>query len=325
MEEKRNSEKMIERIDYKKFLVIVISGYAVSVLCICISEFLYWLACLIMAAIGIYFLKNASRAVNVLNTVCDGQGKKSWKAVIVMIISYITFNIYGIYWIYKQSKRMGDKAKECNVFISDRTALQWAVVGGIYQFILGILISKWETEYGYQFWISKKYLCLAWGLSFGGLLIEAVCIYFFLKDLDSLVGNHNKHINVELPVTPPVVVEEPSTIRDYSIFRHYLKFLSGMYEGICFPLEDNEYLVLGRESQKSNIVFEDSTVSRQHCQIRYNAVKRKFEIIDRSSVGTYADGVRIEHEIASFFQAGTQIQLGTSDNIFILQEEKEIL
>lgn len=317
-----NSEQELERLDYKKVLTVVVAGSAIGTALIYLSLDFSFVASLIFFAVGIYFYNTAIKVIRILNVVCEDEGVKSRDGLTVIFLIHITLGLYGVYWINKQSKRMMNKAGQYKITTSGHTALQWFVVWLVYQFFLGVMINKWELEYGYRFWLIKKCTYLSFGMFFVGILLAVICLSYFLRDLDCLVVEHNRRINMNDSEIQPV---EPATIRDYSIYQHYLECVSGMYEGVRFPLEDNEYIMLGREGQKSNIVFDDSMVSRQHCQIRYNAIKRKFEIIDHSSVGTYAEGKRLEPEKVSFFPAGTQIQLGSSDNIFVLQEEKEIL
>ena len=100
---------------------------------------------------------------------------------------------------------------------------------------------------------------------------------------------------------------------------------SGVYEGAVFPLEGDSYIMIGRDGQNANIVINDSQVSRLHCQIRYNKGQKMFEVTDQSSVGTFVNGEKITPKTVFFCPIGSYIQLGTSNNVFELHEERMIL
>jgi len=97
-----------------------------------------------------------------------------------------------------------------------------------------------------------------------------------------------------------------------------LRGISGQYAGSTIPLGD-EPIVLGRDTHTSQLVFGVKTgVSRRHCQVRFDARSRTFEVEDLwSSNGTYLDsGEKIKPRVPRMLQRRERFYLGNRDVTF---------
>lgn len=176
------------------------------------------------------------------------------------------------------------------------------------------------------------------------IVLQAYFIYLFAKEINELAIIHNDIISGKQSRKQNIIEEdlkkepqkefdkksgiyqlEPTTIQDDSVKHYSLVCKSGVYEGAVFPLEGDSYIMIGRDGQNANIVINDSQVSRLHCQIRYNKGQKMFEVTDHSSVGTFVNGEKITPKTVFFCPIGSYIQLGTSNNVFELHEERMIL
>ena len=97
--------------------------------------------------------------------------------------------------------------------------------------------------------------------------------------------------------------------------------LKGMYEGAQIPLTDGEEILLGRAEGNHLIFTGQKSVSRRHCKLKWVAAKQKYIIHDYSSSGTYLNGLDdcLPQNLDMELPCGTQIALGTRDNIFLLK------
>lgn len=118
--------------------------------------------------------------------------------------------------------------------------------------------------------------------------------------------------------------EEPLTIVDESLVHYSLEALSGEYEGVEFALEPDDFMMLGRNPTKANIVLSDLRISGFHCQVRYSVDDRCFQVVDFSSYGTFVNGQRLEKNNLEDFPAGSVLQLAGSEEQFLLKAEKAL-
>ena len=97
--------------------------------------------------------------------------------------------------------------------------------------------------------------------------------------------------------------------------------LTGIYAGAEIPLTDGEYILLGRQSN-NHLVFEgQSNISRNHCRIKWDAVRQKYIFRDYSSNGSFANGAEdcLPQNLDLELEPGTTIALGDENNIFCLK------
>lgn len=97
--------------------------------------------------------------------------------------------------------------------------------------------------------------------------------------------------------------------------------LKGMYEGAQIPMADQEEILLGRAEGNHLIFTGQKSVSRRHCRLKWVTAKQKYIIHDYSSSGTYLNGSEdcLPQNLDMELPCGTQIALGSNDNIFLLK------
>lgn len=96
--------------------------------------------------------------------------------------------------------------------------------------------------------------------------------------------------------------------------------MTGPTSGQTIHLEAKDSWILGR-STESDIIFQEASVSRSHCELRYTG-KDSWEAIDlNSSNGTWINGDRIDKKS---LESGDKLQLGSSIIVkFVYQDELE--
>ena len=97
--------------------------------------------------------------------------------------------------------------------------------------------------------------------------------------------------------------------------------ISGMYEGIAFPLELDEELIIGRDAMFSHIVITEKAekISRKHITVSFEEDDNVYTATDHSSNGTrLEDGTRLETNVPVSLKRGTVIYLANDDNAFKL-------
>lgn len=95
--------------------------------------------------------------------------------------------------------------------------------------------------------------------------------------------------------------------------------MTGEYEGAVIEIAHLEEIVLGRDTEKCHLIFEqtNTAVSRIHCRIRYNGEVKKYIVTDLSKNGTYTvDGRRLQPGIPVPLEANTIIYLGDKNTMF---------
>ena len=85
----------------------------------------------------------------------------------------------------------------------------------------------------------------------------------------------------------------------------------GEYSGVSIPIKPGEALIIGRSSQKCNLLINDPFVSRLHCEVALNLNNNDFSITDFSSSGTYLNGNRISKSTAF---PGDSFAIGKPEN-----------
>lgn len=100
--------------------------------------------------------------------------------------------------------------------------------------------------------------------------------------------------------------------------------LSGEYSGQRFYLSEDG-VNIGRDASLCQIIFpsDSVSVSRCHCNIKYNPVNRTFLLVDlTSSNGTFlANGTRLEPKVPVALAPGSKFYLGDKENMFSVGTE----
>ena len=89
----------------------------------------------------------------------------------------------------------------------------------------------------------------------------------------------------------------------------------GEYSGVSIPINPGDTLIIGRSSQKCNLLINDPFVSRIHCEVTLNLNNNDFSITDLSSSGTFLNGNRISKSTAF---PGDSFAIGKPENQVVL-------
>lgn len=140
--------------------------------------------------------------------------------------------------------------------------------------------------------------------------------YSYYPSNESVIGGF------AIPVAKPEVIDDELDIHTEPLEpKGYLYGLNGSCAGYNFELTANEEFVIGKDASVSSIVIDPSfkEISRKHCGITYSNQTDGFTIIDYSSNGTWANGIKLVHNEATFFPKGTVIKLANDKNTFRLE------
>lgn len=96
---------------------------------------------------------------------------------------------------------------------------------------------------------------------------------------------------------------------------------AGIYAGAEIPMTDGEFIRLGRHSDNHLIFAEELNVSRNHCQIKWDASRGKYVFRDYSSNGSFVNGSEdcLPQNLDLDLDPGTTIAIGDETNIFYLK------
>lgn len=96
---------------------------------------------------------------------------------------------------------------------------------------------------------------------------------------------------------------------------------TGLYAGAEIPMTDGEYIRLGRQAD-NHLIFEGQlNVSRNHCQIKWDAARQKYIFRDYSSNGSFVNGAEdcMPQNLDLELAPGTVIAIGDENNTFYLK------
>lgn len=100
-----------------------------------------------------------------------------------------------------------------------------------------------------------------------------------------------------------------------------LRGVVGMYAGSVFKLKPDQTVVLGRDPKQAQIVFSQGAdkISRRHCSVMFSSRLGQYQVVDHSSNGTFVSGSRLQLNVPVTLPRGTQLALGSNDNIIRLE------
>jgi hypothetical protein len=80
---------------------------------------------------GIYGLYWYYKLAQDVNSICDGDGKKTGGLLKLILLGLITFGIYDFVWLYKLGNRLQDNAKKYGLSFKESggTVLLWLIFG----------------------------------------------------------------------------------------------------------------------------------------------------------------------------------------------------
>ena len=98
-----------------------------------------------------------------------------------------------------------------------------------------------------------------------------------------------------------------------------LQGISGTYEGTLIPIRRDEDVVIGRDPEEADVIFETPEISRKHCSISYLGPKEGFLIADFSTNGTYVlGGDELPEGQPVQVPVGSRISLSNGKAVFVL-------
>lgn len=112
---------------------------------------------------------------------------------------------------------------------------------------------------------------------------------------------------------------QPEFISRPVVLDGYLKGIKGTFAGSKIPIKNGGYIRIGRSDTNNEVVIKSPKVSRTHCVVEYDPIRRKYRVFDYSSNGTWlADGRRLEREKENWLDEGTILIIGNDENVFEL-------
>lgn len=97
--------------------------------------------------------------------------------------------------------------------------------------------------------------------------------------------------------------------------------VSGVYEGAVIELPYGEQVIIGRDEKSCNLVIDDKEISRKHCEISYDTHQKCYYVTNYSTNGVFlGSGQELKKETSVSLQPGTILQLGRTQNFFLLKE-----
>ncbi len=236
----------------------------------------------------LYFVYKLYYGYNVIadyNLVCANAEKsdrnRSFNYIVVYLFSRLTGGAFGLYWYYRHGQRLTD----AQAYYGKKT-----------------------NENGMKY--------LLWHLfPYGGFIAG----YLFLKNLNAacegLVNNdHPEKKSAPVP-TPKPVFNPPAPKGGETLQSPTMVGLTGEYAGKQLRLSAGATLVLGRDSEHCNLVFESQQISRIHCEIRFSAADNCYYVTDCSSYenGTLANGHPMKKNVAERLPRQSTLRLGKTE------------
>ena len=82
---------------------------------------------------GIYGLYWIHKLAKDVNTICEGDGKKTGGLLKYLLLGLITFGIYDLVWVYMLGDRLQDNAPKYTLAFKESggTVLLWLILGSI--------------------------------------------------------------------------------------------------------------------------------------------------------------------------------------------------
>lgn len=185
----------------------------------------------------------------------------------------------------------------------------------IFQFVWWIyVVSVWKNQFSTGNDFLDSFYEVQIGVGVIGYIITAIMVVIFAGVL-ALINNTNKFDKTDSTDIENNVDAEKTVERAKE---GAIVWISGEYVGARIII-NNMPVVLGRDKNSCQLVFEGRNISRQHCSIEYNAKKNVYLICDFSSNGTFiVDEKRLPKNETIEIISGKKIQIG-DDNVFVLE------
>lgn len=110
-----------------------------------------------------------------------------------------------------------------------------------------------------------------------------------------------------------------SGLFQYNDIQGALVCVKGAYLGKIVRFVPEQTILVGRDDKQADMVINLPMVSRQHCTIVYHAESNDYEVVDRSSNGTFVDGThRLVRGDTYRLKPGATISFGDNNTIYRL-------
>lgn len=225
-----------------------------------------------------------------INIMCEGDGEHLYNYIVAMLLSLITLGIYGLYYFYRIQTRLHENGPRYhrNISESGGTYLLWMLLGSLL-FGIGSIVAP--------FIVFKSFNKLVDGYN-------CTSNKAITGDVAEMNGRYSKDLASDSDMTVPVKSSG-------------LLCKSGQYQGGSFDITQGEVLSIGRDMKTVNIVLKDESVSRTHCILYFRG--NQIILQDYSMNGTLVNGKKIEKEKEYPLHQGDRIQIGNSDDVFIVK------
>lgn len=289
-----------------------------------------------------------------VNRICKGDGKHNMHYLLALLLGSVTFSIYTIHWNAKAMRRLQDNAYRYSSLPSPRFSgsnyILWFYLGaliGIGPFVAECHLIRDVNEFAGVTantprlpYISNRNQRNEYLLS---LRNDPNAAFENKAPAPQLPPQQNapapqlppqksapvqnvapqqKTQPVSYAQAVPVPAPKPAPVKSsLQNSNGSIVCIKGMYEGGVFPIMKYEEIVIGKDPAQCHIIITENGdyVGQKHCSIRYNDVEKTFLVANYSSNGTFTlDDKRIEMGLPTVVPSGTEIYIGTRENIFRL-------
>lgn len=197
--------------------------------------------------------------------------------------------------------------------------------------ILPILLVIWGVSQtrGRSGYVQYHYQIGFWLAIISWLLLYSACIagirmkklqksnqsYAYQNVNVNSTYNMQADVNYGAPTVQSINQPIPNPV---AIQKGKVQCVSGEYAGAMFEIADQEQVMLGCDASVCRLIFSDSTISRKHCLIQYNAFANHYIVTDYSTNGVSVNGNLLNKNVPTALEVGTIIQLGNTDNRLLL-------
>ncbi len=265
----------------------------------------------------IYVLVLFSGVTKDMNTVCERSNipGKSLPYILVVLLSFITGQIYNVIWSKQQGKRLFDAAGSYGRQIkgTEKSHLRNSVLGSILTWVTALyyIIKKVNPNFHFPLPALPVILVL--------LVVLYILSFFqianmasFIRDVNILADAYNgqpsqipmdaRTDSMQANPVPQNPMQEAAD-NDYTMPVNEWKpegawapehaqqqggameCCRGIYEGAQFPVLDE--IIIGRDETCAHVVIKNPEISRRHCSVRYNPANGTYMVTDYSSNGVY--------------------------------------
>lgn len=155
---------------------------------------------------------------------------------------------------------------------------------------------------------------------YNGMYINWLAANGYCREAVSNQEEYKKLDGVLKPVVGEYVNAEADENVTVDLTSGKIEVLSGAYQGAVIEVAPGDKITIGRDESLCSLVISEKAISRKHCEITYDTFQKCFYVTDDSTNGVYLDhGERIQTKIPVVLKPGKIIQLGSTNNIFLLK------